>query len=145
MGFHHLRTIIQKELDNRGIDIKFSLASNPEFLKEGDAVSDFMKPDRIILGCEDEVTEKTLRDIYSPFCRDRDRCILMDIRSSEFPMYAYLTLKKIKETIIKSSKWALNIKFPIINEMGKVQNNISTNFISLYFWFLIFFRLIIKL
>ena len=52
---------------------------------------------------------------------------------------------RIKETIIKSSKWALNIKFPIINEMGKVQNNISTNFISLYFWFLIFFRLIIRL
>ena len=84
----NLRAIIQKELDNRGIDIKFSLASNPEFLKEGDAVSDFMKPDRIILGCEDEVTEKTLRDIYSPFCRDRDRCILMDIKSSEFTKYA---------------------------------------------------------
>mgnify|MGYP000908322448 FL=1 len=83
-----MRTIIQKELDNRGIDIKFSLASNPEFLKEGDAVSDFMKPDRIILGCEYEVTEKTLKDIYSPFCRDRDRCILMDIRSSEFTKYA---------------------------------------------------------
>ena len=63
-----LRAIIQKELDNRGIDINFSIASNPEFLKEGDAVSDFMKPDRIILGCEDEVTEKTLRHIYSPFC-----------------------------------------------------------------------------
>jgi len=83
-----LRETIQKELNKRSLDIKFSLASNPEFLKEGDAVSDFMKPDRIILGCEDKDTEKTLRNLYNSFCRDRDRCIIMDIKSSEFTKYA---------------------------------------------------------
>ena len=108
-----LRAIIQKELDNRGIDINFSIASNPEFLKEGDAVSDFMKPDRIILGCEDEVTEKTLRDIYSPFCRDRDRCILMDIKSSEFTKYA--------------SNAMLATKISFMNELSRITEKVDVD------------------
>ena len=108
-----LRTIIQKELDNRGIDINFSIASNPEFLKEGDAVSDFMKPDRIILGCEDEVTEKTLRHIYSPFCRDRDRCILMDIKSSEFTKYA--------------SNAMLATKISFMNELSRITEKVDVD------------------
>ena len=108
-----LRAIIQKELDNRGIDINFSIASNPEFLKEGDAVSDFMKPDRIILGCEDEVTEKTLRHIYSPFCRDRDRCILMDIKSSEFTKYA--------------SNAMLATKISFMNELSRITEKVDVD------------------
>ena len=108
-----LRTIIQKELDNRGIDINFSIASNPEFLKEGDAVSDFMKPDRIILGCEDEITEKTLRDIYSPFCRDRDRCIFMDIKSSEFTKYA--------------SNAMLATKISFMNELSRITEKVDVD------------------
>jgi len=108
-----LRAIIQKELDNRGIDINFSIASNPEFLKEGDAVSDFMKPDRIILGCEDEITEKTLRDIYSPFCRDRDRCILMDIKSSEFTKYA--------------SNAMLATKISFMNELSRITEKVDVD------------------
>lgn len=66
----------------------FAVASNPEFLKEGDAVNDFMKPDRVILGVDDERAARTLRNLYSPFVRTNDRIMVMDIRSAELTKYA---------------------------------------------------------
>lgn len=66
----------------------FWVASNPEFLKEGDAVNDFMKPDRVILGVDDERAGRTLRTLYSPFVRTGDRIMVMDIRSAELTKYA---------------------------------------------------------
>ena len=66
----------------------FAVASNPEFLKEGDAVNDFMKPDRVILGVDDERAAKSLRSLYSPFVRTGDRIMVMDIRSAELTKYA---------------------------------------------------------
>ena len=66
----------------------FAVASNPEFLKEGDAVNDFMKPDRVILGVDDERAGRVLRSLYSPFVRTGDRIMVMDIRSAELTMYA---------------------------------------------------------
>src|SRR5690606_2604328 len=66
----------------------FSVASNPEFLKEGDAVNDFMKPERIIIGAEDERAIQVLRHLYGPFVRTNDRILEMDPRSAELTKYA---------------------------------------------------------
>jgi UDPglucose 6-dehydrogenase len=66
----------------------FSVASNPEFLKEGDAVNDFMKPDRVVLGVDDERAGQTLRALYAPFVRTNDRIMVMDVRSAELTKYA---------------------------------------------------------
>jgi UDPglucose 6-dehydrogenase len=74
----------------------FAVASNPEFLKEGDAVSDFMKPDRVIVGCDDQRAGEVLRDLYAPFVRTNDRMIFMDARSAEITKYAsnsYLAMR----------------------------------------------------
>jgi UDPglucose 6-dehydrogenase len=69
-------------------DISFDVVSNPEFLKEGAAVNDCMRPDRIILGTESELAEKKLRELYSPFNRNHDKIIVMDVRSAELTKYA---------------------------------------------------------
>ena len=66
----------------------FAVASNPEFLKEGDAVNDFMKPDRVILGVDDERAARVLRNLYAPFVRTNDRVMVMDVRSAELTKYA---------------------------------------------------------
>ena len=66
----------------------FSVASNPEFLKEGDALNDFMKPDRVVIGCDDERARETLHALYKPFVRTNDRVIFMDARSAELTKYA---------------------------------------------------------
>jgi UDPglucose 6-dehydrogenase len=66
----------------------FSVVSNPEFLKEGAAIDDFMKPDRIVVGCDDEQAALNMRALYAPFQRNHDRLILMDIRSAELTKYA---------------------------------------------------------
>ncbi len=78
---------IRKELDNRGIDIEFDVVSNPEFLKEGAAVNDFLKPDRIIVGVNSERAEKIMRRLYAPFSRNRDKLIVMDVRDAEMTKY----------------------------------------------------------
>ena len=75
-------------LDERGVDIEFSVVSNPEFLKEGAAVEDFMKPDRIIVGVDDDRALELLRSLYAPFNRNHDRLIVMDIESAEMTKYA---------------------------------------------------------
>lgn len=79
---------INNELSLRNSNLAVSIASNPEFLKEGAAVADFMKPDRIIVGTNDERTEQVLKELYAPFNRNSDRMILMDIRSAELTKYA---------------------------------------------------------
>ncbi len=79
---------IQKELDKRNKDIEFHVVSNPEFLKEGDAINDFMKPDRVVVGSDDEEASKKMRRLYSPFFRSStDRLITMDVRSAEMTKY----------------------------------------------------------
>ncbi|MEH6627079.1 MAG: UDP-glucose/GDP-mannose dehydrogenase family protein [Motiliproteus sp.] len=83
-----VKVVLQKELDFRGEVIQFDVVSNPEFLKEGNAVSDFMKPDRIIVGTDLDHVKALMRDLYSPFNRQRDKLIFMDVRSAELTKYA---------------------------------------------------------
>jgi len=83
-----VRAVIAEELRRRGVAIEFSVVSNPEFLKEGAAVEDFMKPDRIIVGSDDERATLLMRALYSPFNRNRDRLVVMDLRSAELTKYA---------------------------------------------------------
>ena len=83
-----VRETIQAELDKRGVDITFDVASNPEFLKEGNAIKDFMSPDRVVVGIESEKAKKTLTKLYKPFLIDNFSVILMDIPSAEMTKYA---------------------------------------------------------
>ncbi len=83
-----VRGLIREELAARGADIAFDVVSNPEFLKEGDAVNDFMKPDRVVVGTEDERSAEYLRQLYAPFARSRDKLIVMGTRSAEMTKYA---------------------------------------------------------
>ena len=79
---------IQATLQERGQDIPFAVVANPEFLKEGAAINDFMKPDRIIIGTDSADAEKLLRELYEPFNRQQERTVFMDIRSAELTKYA---------------------------------------------------------
>jgi UDPglucose 6-dehydrogenase len=83
-----VRESIQAELARRGVQVPFSVVSNPEFLKEGAAIEDFMKPDRVIVGAEDDFSVAMMRALYAPFQRNHDRLILMDVRSAELTKYA---------------------------------------------------------
>ena len=79
---------VSEELKARNVEVPFSVVSNPEFLKEGAAIEDFMKPDRIVVGCDDDQAALNMRALYAPFQRNHDRLILMDIRSAELTKYA---------------------------------------------------------
>ena len=83
-----VREAIAEELRLRGADLSFSVVSNPEFLKEGAAVEDFMRPDRIIVGAEDERAIELMRELYGPFQRNREKVLVMDVRSAEMTKYA---------------------------------------------------------
>ena len=83
-----VRAAIAEELQSRGVQIDYSVVSNPEFLKEGAAVEDFMKPDRIVVGTEDARAADLMRQLYAPFQRNHERLIVMDVRSAELTKYA---------------------------------------------------------
>ncbi len=83
-----VRREVQKALSVRGVAIEFDVVSNPEFLKEGAAIDDFMRPDRIVIGTDNPRTTELLRALYEPFTRNHDRLVVMDIRSAELTKYA---------------------------------------------------------
>ncbi len=83
-----VRAVMQETLKARGVDITFDVVSNPEFLKEGAAVADCKRPERIVIGTDNPEVEDWLRELYEPFNRNHDRMIIMDIRSAELTKYA---------------------------------------------------------
>ncbi len=83
-----VKQAVQEELNKRGVKTGFSVVSNPEFLKEGAAIDDFNRPDRIVIGAEDEPSIRVMRDMYAPFQRNHDRLMVMDIKSAELTKYA---------------------------------------------------------
>lgn len=101
-----VKEVIKKKLQKRGVEIPFSVASNPEFLKEGDAVNDFLKPDRIVLGVSDSWSDERLRELYAPFSRNHNKVIVMDIKSAEMTKYAANAM--------------LATKISFINEMANI-------------------------
>ncbi len=83
-----VRAAVQEELAARGVDYEFDVVSNPEFLKEGAAIDDFMKPDRVVIGTDNVRTAEIMKELYDPFMRKQSRLIVMDIRSAEMTKYA---------------------------------------------------------
>ena len=83
-----VRQAVAEELAARGIEVPYSVVSNPEFLKEGAAVEDFMKPDRVVVGSDDERATQFMRALYAPFQRSHERMLVMDVRSAELTKYA---------------------------------------------------------
>ncbi len=83
-----VKVAIAEELSKRGVTTPYSVVSNPEFLKEGAAVEDFMRPDRIVIGADDEQAIHLMRALYAPFQRNHDRLILSDVKSAELTKYA---------------------------------------------------------
>ena len=83
-----VRAAVRQAMAERGLDMEFAVVSNPEFLKEGSAVADFARPDRIVIGADDDRAVLLMRALYSPFIRNHDRLLVMDLRSAEFTKYA---------------------------------------------------------
>ena len=108
-----VKTTIVQELERRDVAVDISVASNPEFLKEGDAVNDFMKPDRIVIGTDDLKAEKLLRDLYTSFNLPHDRLLSMDVRSAELTKYAANAM--------------LATKISFMNEMANIAEHVQAD------------------
>ncbi len=83
-----VKKIIQEQLDNRNVDVQFDVASNPEFLKEGDALNDFLFPERVVVGVESDKAKDILKDLYSPFLSSEEKFLHMNLESAELTKYA---------------------------------------------------------
>ena len=108
-----VKTIINEQLEKRGESYSISIVSNPEFLKEGNAVNDFMHPDRIVVGADDENAIEVMKLLYDPFTKNHERMIIMDIKSAEMTKYA------------SNSMLANRISF--MNEMANICDKIGAN------------------
>ena len=119
-----VKDIVGRELAARGSKIEFHVASNPEFLKEGDAVNDFMKPDRVIVGTESEYAMELLRELYAPFARSREKFIAMGVRSAEMTKYAANCMLATKISFINE---IANICEQVGADVGDVRTGIGAD------------------
>ena len=119
-----VNSALTDELKKRGLDIPFDVVSNPEFLKEGAAVNDFMKPDRIVIGTDSEKAEQLLRELYAPFNRSHDRMIFMDVRSAELTKYAANAMLATKISFINEMA---NLAELLGADIEKVRNGIGAD------------------
>lgn len=119
-----VRSRIQEELDKRESDLTFDVISNPEFLKEGSAISDCMKPDRIVIGVDSEDAEETMRELYKPYLMDTDNFIIMDIASAEMTKYAANSMLATKISFINE---IANICERVGADVNKVRRGIGSD------------------
>lgn len=119
-----VHSALADELAKRGVSIPFDVVSNPEFLKEGAAINDFMKPDRIVVGTESEKAEHLLRELYAPFNRSHDRMIFMDVRSAELTKYAANAMLATKISFINEMA---NLAELLGADIEKVRNGIGAD------------------
>ena len=119
-----VRETIQAELDTRGVDITFDVVSNPEFLKEGAAIQDFMHPDRVVIGADNEKAMGIMHDLYAPFMKTRDRFIGMDIKSAEMTKYAANAMLATKISFMNEMA---NICERVGADINKVRSGIGSD------------------
>lgn len=119
-----VRSRIQEELDKRESDLTFDVISNPEFLKEGSAINDCMKPDRIVIGVDTEDAEETMRELYKPYLMDTDNFIIMDIASAEMTKYAANSMLATKISFINE---IANICERVGADVNKVRKGIGSD------------------
>ncbi len=119
-----VKETITKTLKKRGKDIAFEMVSNPEFLKEGSAINDFMRPDRIIVGADNAYTLSVMREVYAPFSRNHNRLIEMSIRSAEMTKYAANAMLALKISFINE---IANICEPLGADVNEVRIGIGSD------------------
>ena len=119
-----VRATIQAELDKRGVDITFDIVSNPEFLKEGAAIQDFMRPDRVVIGADNQKALDIMHDLYAPFMKTHDRFISMDIKSAEMTKY---TANAMLATKISFMNEISNICELVGADVNQVRNGIGSD------------------
>jgi len=121
-----VRERIEQTLGERGVKVEFDVVSNPEFLKEGAAIADFMKPDRVVVGTDNPRTAELRKTLYDPFARSRDRMIVMDVRSVELTKYAANAMLATKISFMNEMA---NLAEPIGADIEKVRVGIGYSFI----------------
>ncbi|RUM70104.1 MAG: UDP-glucose 6-dehydrogenase [Sulfurovum sp.] len=119
-----VRETIQAQLDKRGIDLTFDIVSNPEFLKEGAAIHDFMHPDRVVIGADNSKSMDIMRTLYAPFMKTNDRFIGMDIKSAEMTKYAANAMLATKISFMNEMS---NICERVGADINKVRNGIGSD------------------
>jgi len=119
-----VKAMIQSQLDERGVDIEFDVVSNPEFLKEGAAIKDFLHPDRVVIGADNEKAMDVMRELYAPFMKHHDRFIGMDIKSAEMTKYAANAMLATKISFMNEMS---QICERVGADINKVRNGIGSD------------------
>jgi UDPglucose 6-dehydrogenase len=119
-----VREVIQAELDVRNSSLTFDVVSNPEFLKEGSAIKDFMKPDRVVIGADNDEAMKVMHELYTPFMKNHDRFIGMDVKSAEMTKYAANAMLATKISFMNEMA---NICERVGADINKVRNGIGSD------------------